>query len=289
MTDITQLSLFSQYQPHDDRPLPLRVAEKWSFSLSYIDRTGNPDDYLYCARDWYIGLEGDRGNWSRQKSDWLDANPDWSLNYNQFQKVRAYLVEVKRPYRPVEQLEFVDEKGLYAITQRMYEKPGKKMSAIRGEILNYLAAAGVLVDQIIRDPEKAEALKIAAWRKQGRSEQWIAERTEGQKARSEITASWQSRGAIGQDFAILTNEVNTIALGRSATRMTRDMQVKPGQLRNNLDEAELGVIRVTESAASTLHALNDSQGTSELRDDIRAANPIAEIARKVFGAAKRKR
>lgn len=146
-SDSTQLSLFEQSQ--DNRPLPLLVAEKWDFNLTY--HVGNDGTYMYCARDWFVELGGKASNWSRDKSDWLSFS-------NQSKKPELIVLDVKRERRPIENLEFVTDKGLYSIAQRMYEKDGNKVSAVRSEILDYLSASGAFVDAIRRDPEQMEAL-----------------------------------------------------------------------------------------------------------------------------------
>lgn len=123
----------------DDRPLPLITADKWGFELAYVDQDGNADNYIYCARDWYMGLGGLKGNWSTQKSDWL-----YSLE--------PVEIEVKRPRRKPETVEFVDAKGLYLIASRM--TPHKSKPELES-IKKYLADAGVFADIARRNPIEA--------------------------------------------------------------------------------------------------------------------------------------
>lgn len=284
-----QLSMFDQNHEDDHRqlvgsnqqlPHPLIVAGKWKFKLDYIDQDGDPDHYLYHAVQWTIGLGASN-------------HATWVSIKNQFVSSTNKLIIHELPYissdHKTYQVDFVDQNDCYLVAQEM--RITKTRPQLQ-EIKDYLAAAGVGFDQIRRNPDKADDLKVLAqvakWRREGKSEEWISERLRGKEKRNVITDIWQQRGAKGLDFAILTNEVNTIALGKSATKMTKELQIKLGQLRNHLDEAELGVIRVTESAASTLHNINDSEGADQLKEDIHATNPIAEIARKVFGTAKRK-
>lgn len=126
----------------DKRPLPLIVAEKWQFPLTHIE-TDNSSDYLYCARDWYMGLGGDKAVWSRSKADWLTQS-------------QPVMIETKRERRQPEMLEYVSEKGLYDIAQVM--KVTKKNSERLQPIKDYLSISGVKLDEARRDKRKAKTL-----------------------------------------------------------------------------------------------------------------------------------
>lgn len=141
-TSKTQLALFpldSIETKRERRAIPLEVSEKWDFPLTYVDTDGNPDNYLYCARDWYIGLGGLKGNWSTHKNDWLSS-------------VEPVMIETKRERRAPEMLEYVNEQGLYLISQRMKSRKG---DTALGDIQVFLAASGVFVSQFARGSKKA--------------------------------------------------------------------------------------------------------------------------------------
>lgn len=280
------MSLFDYNTEHHATPHPLIVAERWNFDLSYVDTDGNPDNYLYHVQQWIDGITmgiAERYVWTRIKSviqKWLEQTTVATAQQYRLEKV-PFKSSNGRTYK----VHFASARYCYRVAQ---EIPSTISNERLDGIKDYLSASGVLVDDIRRNPEKyQEALKIAAWRKQGHSDEWITERLHGQEKRIEITATWQQRGAQGRDYAVLTNTVNQVALGQSATEMARALQVKSGQLRNHLDEAELGVIRVTESAASTLHHINNSHGLDELSQDIEATDEIAEAARRVFSLKRR--
>jgi hypothetical protein len=134
---LIQLDFFDKLE--DARPLPLIVAEKWNFPLDYRDIDGNPDRYIYQAREWYLGHGGLKQNWSSRKADWLyDLLP--------------VMIEVKRPRRKPEMLEYVDARGLYSISQHMTPSPDRPQLK---EIQDYLSHAGVWVDQARRNPAQA--------------------------------------------------------------------------------------------------------------------------------------
>ena len=165
---LTQLPLFSDYQQQgkDNRPLPLIIADKWQFPLTHIE-----DIDKYLARDWYMGLGGDKGNWSKQKGDWL-----YSL--------QPVMIEVKRERRKPEMMEFVDAYGLYSIAARM--TPRKDTPQLE-QVKDYLAKAGVKLDDYRINPENAVTDVISDYQQQGKDNQWIAERLKGIDARKTLT------------------------------------------------------------------------------------------------------
>lgn len=136
-----QLSLIplDEIPKKDTRPHPIIVSEKWQFPLTYVDVDGNPDNYLDCARDWYMGLGGDKSNWSNHKADWLST-------------AQPVMIETKRERRAPEMLEYVNQYGLYRIAQVMKHRKDKTALA---EIQSYLAAAGVFVGQLTRGSKNA--------------------------------------------------------------------------------------------------------------------------------------
>jgi len=194
---MTQLSL-SDFPNHqfDERPLPLITADKWGFALYHVDRTGDAADYLYCARDWYIGLGGKKNAWSMYKNDW-------------FTHSEPVMIEVKRPRRKPEMLEFVNAEGLYAIAARMESKADRPQVA---DIKAFLAKAGVLIDDARRDPRKAAALAEAMTN-------YHQNRADGIVTRNELTA-WL-RGHFGASFPFgqITNEEYKGLFGRVASQL----------------------------------------------------------------------
>lgn len=130
-SDIVQMGLFDNPDP---RPLPLIVASNWGFSLTHVERT----PMIFCAVEWYLGLGGDKGRWSKSKVDWLTGG-------------QPVMIEVKRPHRKPEMLEFVTDETLYRIAARMEDRKDRPQLA---EIKRYLASAGVFADAARREPEK---------------------------------------------------------------------------------------------------------------------------------------
>lgn len=136
MNSLIQLSLFDN---PDNRPLPLIVADKWKFVLDHRDVDSNPEHFIYRAQDWYFGLGGKRNTWSQHKADWFTAS-------------EPVMIEVKRPRRKPEMMEYVNAKGLYLIAQKMI--PSEDRPQLKA-IQDYLAEAGVFADWARRNPDEA--------------------------------------------------------------------------------------------------------------------------------------
>lgn len=221
-----------QASTKDTRPHPLIVSERWQFPLTYVDTNGNPDDYLYCARDWYMGLGGDKAVWSRSKADWLLSS-------------QPVMIETKRERRQPEMLEYVNQYGLYRIAQVM--KPRKGETAL-GEIQAYLAAAGVLFAQLARGNHKAKKLVKSI----------TPTRLEAIEERKNFTATIKGKHVKHKpQYALLSNMVYSRVLNAgdeyTAKRVIvaelglSDKQAK--NLRDNINDLALSAITMAEKAA----------------------------------------
>lgn len=244
--DSIQLSLFG----NDMRPLPLLTAERWGFQFAHVDPTGNPIDYLYCARDWYMGLGGDKGRWSKSKSDWLSAS-------------QPVEIEVKRQRRKPEMLEFVNAEGLYKIAARMQSK-GKRpqLEAIK----DYLAKAGVKFDEIRTSPEKAAEFIDAVSRHH-------KQRLEGIVSRNDLM-DWL-REQFGKEFAfgIFTNREYVGLFGRKAGEISAQSGKK--NARDGMTTEGLAFVTIVESSCLRLFKGRESVSEGEAFEIVRAvAEPL---------------
>lgn len=149
MSDNTpkQLSLFDQ---SNDKPIPLQLAAEYDFELTIVDQDGDAGNYLYLARDWYIGMGGTDSGWRHMKNDWVNA-------------IHAVEMEVKRPRRKPEMMDFVGEEGLYYIAANMQTRKDRPQL---DKLNRYLAWSGKKLADYIRNPEQGiKELKSLAARK----------------------------------------------------------------------------------------------------------------------------
>lgn len=237
MTSLIQLNFFDKLDP---RPLPLLTAETWNFHLTYVDQDNNPSHYLYLARDWYMGLGGDKGRWSKSKADWLTGS-------------QPVMMEVKRERRKPEMLEFVDAQGLYSIAARM---PIRSDRPQLDEIKAYLAHAGVKFDEIRRNPEQAayELDKVAdnryanVLRKQGYSDEQIPalliDRKEDVTVRNQFIDMLKNNIEGAPQYSAITNAEYVGMFHRTAEQLSNQLGTK--QVRENMHPLAKNFCRIAE-------------------------------------------
>lgn len=163
MTSI-QLPLFSDNT--DKRPLPLIVADRWGFTLTYIEQE---EGYIYSAKEWVIGLGGDKTTWSKLKKELL-------LSMQQ--------LPYQAPNGKTYQMDFVDDDSLYGIAQEMR---GMEKRPQLQEIKNYLRDAGVKMDKYRRNPEAAVNDAMGQYHIEGKSDSWVEARIQSVITRKQFT------------------------------------------------------------------------------------------------------
>ncbi|MEP7287415.1 MAG: hypothetical protein ABI947_16785 [Chloroflexota bacterium] len=133
----------------------------------------------------------------------------------------------KLPYRAANgrtyKGDFVAAETLYLITQRLRANTG-----LRDSVLTYLAKAGVVVDEIRIDPDKAIDAAIEAYRRLGKSEAWIQTRIVSKVARLYFTAAFHKsmRKANRSHYGIITNDVYYGLWKRSAAKVKEEMGLR---------------------------------------------------------------
>lgn len=138
------------------------------------------------------------------------------------------------------------------------------------------------LEGILEDPEVA-LLKIRrAYEERGFRPQWIDKRLQSIHTRHELTKEWARRGVTdSEQYRQLTNALIANAFGMDVESLRRYKNLqKPAQnLRDYMNDLELVLITLGETAAVTLHRNRASQGFEELLEDARDAGRIAGLAR----------
>lgn len=264
-----QLEMFADFFPDklfltDNRPLPEIIADENNFDLAFQDVN---DDRLYAVQDWIKGVA--------RLADNKAAGNFWRAMKRRVSQLSTWCTQL--PYTASNgktyQTDHASAETLYAITQRMDVNTG-----LRDVVLAYLAKSGVTLDEWRIEPDKGVAqLTDYASRKEyaqlvaegfthSEAIQWIDNRDKQKQQRPTITDEWKVRGAVGRDYADLTNTVTSEAVGKSATQLKRELQVK--NVRDHLSAAENAAIAGVELFSSMLHNSRDSQGVVQLTDDI---------------------
>ena len=104
----------------------------------------------------------------------------------------------------MQKMNCADTKGILRIIQSI---PSPKAEPFK----QWLARVGSERIEEIQNPELAVKRMREIYAKKGYSQSWIQQRERTIATRNRLTDEWQMRGANeGQDFAILTNEINAL-------------------------------------------------------------------------------
>jgi hypothetical protein len=154
-------------------------------------------------------------------------------------------------------MDHVSAESLYRITQRMRAETG-----IRDQVLQFLAWAGVVVDDFRIDPEKAIEAAIEAYRRMGKTDTWIALRMRSKLGRNRFTAAFRESMRTSPDrihYAIITDTMRLGLWKRTTKQLKQQLNLdEKDSLRDNLTGAGLAY----ETLAEDLSALELSQNSN---------------------------
>jgi hypothetical protein len=164
--------------PNDiNRRLPEIIATHYGFPLAYHDVDGAR---WYAVQDWIKGVADSpepRVFWAVMKRRLKKTGVDLLSVCKQL----PYLAKDKKRYN----IDHTTDQGLYQITQRMDTNTG-----LRNTILEYLAKAGVVIDEMRMNPDQAIDAAIEAYKRMGKSAKWIATRLQSKAMRMRFTAAF---------------------------------------------------------------------------------------------------
>jgi len=190
----------------DSTPLPLIVAGKWNFKLNFHLAEG---EHFYAIEDWIVGITGSTARKAQ-------------IAWDNLQK-RSVVLETTHLSYPIAdgriyQKPHTDDHGLYLIAQNL--RVTKTRPALR-EIKNYLAKAGVFVDNLrtnkdgardnlrrelnVENPDAAMDDAVAGYRKKRCSDEWINTRLKGVGNRLIFSNTMADTCNTRPDFAGATN------------------------------------------------------------------------------------
>lgn len=243
-----------------DLPLPLYVAQQWAFDLAYVDVDGNPSNYMYAIQDWIAGLaESDRSRklWNDLKPQLSDSNGQFKIKVDQ----HPYIASNGKTY----QMNFTNAEGLYRIAQELRPtKARPRLDVIR----KYLAAAGVLVDEVRRDPEAAATLVEDLKARHQRV------REQGKQKRINFTQTARETHATNRpNYAALTNAEYQVLFGAAKDELVKTLGLTTAQanrFRDHISTLALQAIDASETAgAIKMQQLNRRLTTPEQVEIVR--------------------
>lgn len=140
---------------------------------------------------------------------------------------------------------------------------------------------------------EAEQADFEEWRRRaiqsyvahGYSATWARRRVDGVVIRNKLTHEWSVRGIEDREFPVLTDAMHMDMFGLSiehhkgvknfpVTYRGKRARYK-GELRPSLTDVELAIVGLGESVARELHIARNSQGFSEIQQDVHEAGQIA--------------
>lgn len=265
---MTQLALFPDDDTPDSRPLPLIVAAKWDFPLQHYETDGG---YLFAVQDWIAGLTGD--DTKKAAKAWMNMQSESVFSKDSL----PYLASDGKTY----QRDFVDDKMLYLVAQSL--RSSVKRTVLK-EVKSYLAASGVLIDEMRLDPSKAIEAGVGKYQRQGKSEAWIETRTMGIYNRKLFTAAMDAAiiDLTKQTYGKATETLYKGMWQRTTAQLRNELNLSQGQnIRDAMSSIALHYVGIAELVAA--EKLGEAQEVSE----VIAMDIIYTVAKIISGQAQK--
>jgi hypothetical protein len=228
---MTQLSLFDDADFSDSRPLPLRVASAFHFSLQTCELDGG--ELYYAVLDWIAGVS-DLTDAKDISNKWtgIKRNRRTKSESSNWQSLTSAIV--KLPYTATDgktyQRDYADAETLMVITQRLNAD-----TKLADKLRTYLAKAGVKFDEYRANPEQmiaeGHSYLDAKAKRLGWSSDHKALRRESADARVLMTdAAKDAVAAVltGRDYVTITNTEYRELYGRSTAELRAAMGLPQG-------------------------------------------------------------
>ena len=159
--------------------------------------------------------------------------------------------------------------------------PSKKAEPFK----TWLAMVGRERIEEIIDPELTIERALNTYAQKGYSPEWINQRLQTIRARTELTDAWNAHGVKeGQEYAILTDEVTKAWSGMSTRQYKNLKGLKKENLRDNMSTLELALNMLAEATTTELTNAQNPQGLEENRTVARQGGKVAGNARKEIEA-----
>jgi hypothetical protein len=237
----TSVSFPIPHNSNDKRPLPEIIADHCGFPLASHPKG---DKTFYSVQDWISGVAHPKN----PARFWSDMK-----RLAKVAEIQLYDSVVYVPYRAKDgkryKMEHVTDESLYRITQRMRAETG-----IRDQVLQFLAKAGVVVDEYRIDPEKAIDAAIAAYKRQGKTLEWIEVRIRTKVGRMIFTGSFQRSLRIPpapKQFALITDEMRIGLWKRRTKALKAELGLREkDSLRDHMSRIALNYEALAESLSA---------------------------------------
>jgi hypothetical protein len=274
---MTILPMFPEHDSgSDDTPLPLLVAKKWDFPLAFHIVDGN---YYYAIQDWVRGILGEED--IRKLWNYFKKQKTWEQMSSSTRRL-TYRASDGKTY----QREYAIDGDLYLIAQYLRVTRARP---VLHEIRQFLAKAGVFVDEVRLDPtrvltsgaispDQAIDAGIEMYRAQGKSDAWIQMRVESKMKRDTfVRALGQAIAEVlnRRHYAIATNDIYLGLRQRTAAKLKQELLVsKNGSLRDRQPTMALYFQGIAEEASADKLGQRQELSWVEARDIIKTVSSM---------------
>ena len=252
MTKETAIKLFNQKQVrcHWDNE-----QEKWYFSIvdvvGVLSESENPQTY-----------------WRVFKKRLIDEGNETVTNCNALKMPAA---DGKMRLTDV-----ADTEQLFRLIQSV---PSPKAEPFK----IWLARVGSERIDEIEDPEKGIDRLMETYLRKGYPKEWINQRLKSIEVRKELTDEWENRGVeMGQEFAILTDEITKAWSGFSTKQYKQFKSLKKENLRDHMSNLELVLNMLAEATTTEISKEKKPVGFENNRKIARQGGTIAGNTRKAI-------
>lgn len=114
-----------------------------------------------------------------------------------------------------------------------------------------------------RNPSLSVDKAIAAWKRQGKSDEWITQRTQGISQRHAYTDTLKAHGVDGKGYGKCTNAIYKPILGGTRKDIAKRRNLPSGSFRDHLSGVELAAVALSEALASERIEGHDARGNDE--------------------------
>ena len=144
----------------------------------------------------------------------------------------------------------------------------------------WIAKTGYERMQELADPSLSLDRARETYKKQGRSDKWIAQRMTGQETRNKLTDYWAANEVKpGQEFAILTNLIHQEWTGVTVQQHKSIKGLRSHNLRDHMTEAELIFTALAELSTRQVAETGKAKGMPANQKAARTGGSIAKRAR----------
>lgn len=131
--------------------------------------------------------------------------------------------------------------------------------------------------QEVENPSLAIERAKKLYENKGYTKEWINARIKGIPVRKELVSNWKERGALVDDYSILTNELSKFTFGITIEEHKEIKRLsEKTNLRDNMSPMELVITMLAETTTNEIHNIKNSQGFEALSKDVKVGGNVAK-------------